>query len=70
MGGLSFMHILLILIVVLIFFGPSRLPQLGQSIGEAIRGFKKGIDGNEIDVTDSTKSEKLKEGDKKPEDKA
>ncbi|MCX7978183.1 MAG: twin-arginine translocase TatA/TatE family subunit [Bdellovibrionaceae bacterium] len=47
MGGLSFSHILLLAIILLIIFGPSRLPQLGQSLGKAIRGFKEGL--NEID---------------------
>ncbi|MES2963817.1 MAG: twin-arginine translocase TatA/TatE family subunit, partial [Bdellovibrionota bacterium] len=53
--GLSGMHILLLVVVILVFFGPSRLPGLGKSVGEAIRGFKKGMDGsdNEIDVTKS-----------------
>ena len=36
-------ELILILVVVLILFGPSKLPGLGKSIGEAIRGFKKGI---------------------------
>ena len=49
--GLSPMHLILILGVVLLLFGPSRLPGLGKGIGEAIRGFKKGIRGDEIDVT-------------------
>jgi sec-independent protein translocase protein TatA len=53
MGGLSITHILFIGIVLLVFFGPSRLPGLGKSMGEAIRGFKKGIQGDEIDVTDA-----------------
>lgn len=48
MGEFSITHILLVAIVVLIFFGPSRLPALGQSIGKAIRGFKQGL--NEIDA--------------------
>jgi sec-independent protein translocase protein TatA len=39
-------EIILILVVALLFFGPSRLPSLGKSVGEAIRGFKKGISGN------------------------
>jgi sec-independent protein translocase protein TatA len=56
--GVSVWQILIILLVVLLFFGPQRLPGLGKSIGEAIRGFKKGLDDNEIDVTAS--SEKLK----------
>lgn len=47
MGSMSFTHILLLLLIILIFFGPSKLPQLGQSLGKAIRGFKEGL--NEID---------------------
>lgn len=38
-------EIILILVVALLFFGPSRLPSLGKSVGEAIRGFKKGLSG-------------------------
>ena len=34
---------LVVLALALLFFGPSKLPQLGASLGEAIRGFKKGI---------------------------
>ena len=48
MGEFSLMHLLVIAILALIFFGPSRLPQLGQSIGKAIRGFKQGL--TEIDA--------------------
>lgn len=57
-----------ILIVVgifaILFLGPKRLPGIGKSMGEAIRGFKKGITDDEIDVTDSaqeTKREQLEE---------
>ena len=48
MGEFSLTHILLLAVIVLIFFGPSRLPALGQSLGKAIRGFKSGL--NEIDA--------------------
>ena len=48
MGEFSITHLLLLGIIALIFFGPSRLPQLGQGLGKAIRGFKQGL--NEIDV--------------------
>ena len=51
MGGFSILHLILVLVIVLVFFGPSRLPGLGKSLGEAIRGFKKGLDSDEIDVT-------------------
>jgi sec-independent protein translocase protein TatA len=48
MGEFSLTHLLLIAVIFLLFFGPSRLPQLGQSLGKAIRGFKQGL--NEIDA--------------------
>lgn len=48
MGEFSLSHILILTLILLIFFGPSRLPALGQSIGKAIRGFKQGL--NEIDT--------------------
>jgi sec-independent protein translocase protein TatA len=36
-------HLLLILFVALIVFGPKKLPELGKGLGEAIRGFKKSL---------------------------
>jgi len=54
--GLSIWHLLLFLGIVLLFFGPSRLPGLGKSLGEGLRNFKKGLTGSsDIDVTDSAK---------------
>ena len=43
MGEFSLPHLLILLLILLIFFGPSRLPQLGSSLGKAIRGFKEGL---------------------------
>ena len=48
MGEFSITHLLILALILLIFFGPSRLPALGQSIGKAIKGFKQGL--NEIDT--------------------
>lgn len=45
--NLGVMEIGLILVVVLLMFGPSKLPSLGKSLGEAIKGFKKGL--NDLD---------------------
>ena len=42
---LGFGEIMVVLALALLFFGPSKLPQLGASLGEAIRGFKKGVSG-------------------------
>lgn len=54
MGEFSFTHLLLIALIMLIFFGPSRLPALGQSIGKAIRGFKQGLNEIDADAKDVT----------------
>ncbi len=47
MFGYSWGPILIILLIVLILFGPKRLPELGESIGRAIRSFKKAHDESE-----------------------
>lgn len=40
-GSLGFTEMILILFIVLIVFGAGKLPQLGEGIGKAIKGFKK-----------------------------
>ncbi len=45
MGGMSIIHWVILGVIAMFFFGPSRLPKMGQSLGEAIRGFKKGLEG-------------------------
>ena len=45
---LGFQELLLVLVIVLIIFGATKLPQLGKGLGEGIRNFKKGMqDENE-----------------------
>jgi sec-independent protein translocase protein TatA len=44
MFGYGWGPILIILVIVLLLFGPKRLPELGDSIGKAIRSFKKAHD--------------------------
>ncbi len=48
MGEFSIVHWAVVIVIVLLFFGPSKLPQLGKSLGEAIRDFKKGV--SELDA--------------------
>ncbi len=43
MFGLGMPELIIILIIVLVIFGANRLPQLGEGLGKAIKGFKKGI---------------------------
>lgn len=37
------MHLLVILVIVLIIFGPGKLGELGSSLGKAIKGFQKAL---------------------------
>jgi sec-independent protein translocase protein TatA len=46
MLGLRPMEVVLIAFALLLLFGASRLPQLGSSLGSAIRNFKKGFSGD------------------------
>jgi sec-independent protein translocase protein TatA len=43
MFGLRLPELLLILLVVVLLFGANKLPQLGQGLGETIRGFRKAL---------------------------
>lgn len=44
-GGLGVPELLILLLIVLLFFGAKRLPEIGRSLGEGIRGFKDSIEG-------------------------
>jgi sec-independent protein translocase protein TatA len=47
MFGLGLQELLVILVIALVIFGPSKLPQIGSGLGKAIRDFKKGVSGDE-----------------------
>jgi sec-independent protein translocase protein TatA len=46
MGSMSPIHWLIVLLVVLLVFGPKRLASLGKGMGEGIRSFREGISGD------------------------
>jgi sec-independent protein translocase protein TatA len=50
--GIGFPELLIVLCIVLVVFGAGKLPEIGTSLGKALRGFKKGMaEPDEIDVT-------------------
>jgi sec-independent protein translocase protein TatA len=56
MGGFSFWHFMFFGAILLLVFGPKRLPELGKALGDSVRNYKKGVKGeSDIDVTDSVK---------------
>jgi sec-independent protein translocase protein TatA len=46
-GSLGFGEILLILLIVILIFGSSRIAELGRGLGEGIRNFKKSVRGDD-----------------------
>jgi sec-independent protein translocase protein TatA len=55
MFGLGVGELVLVVLILMLFFGPKKLPQLGKGIGEAIREFKKA--GSEL-RSDSDKDQR------------
>jgi sec-independent protein translocase protein TatA len=48
-GWISPWELLLLALVVLLVFGPKRLPEMGRSLGKGMREFKTAITGNDDD---------------------
>ena len=46
-GSLGVPELLIILLIVIIIFGASKLPQLGKGIGQGLRNFKESVKGDE-----------------------
>lgn len=44
-------ELVIILVIVLIIFGPGKLPSIGKALGDSIRSFKRATSDDEIDVT-------------------
>lgn len=57
LGMTSIWHWLIVLVIVLVIFGPGKLPQIGEGLGRGIRNFKKSV--NEADEIEVEKREKL-----------
>ena len=56
-GSLGGWELIIILVVVLVIFGPKRLPEMGRSLGKAIREFKSAGKEVQKEFTDSIDTE-------------
>ncbi len=73
MGSLSPIHWLLVIVVLLLVFGPTRLAGAGKGLGEGIKAFKKGLTDEEEDAAKKAAEESKqldKTADKADGDKA
>lgn len=57
MPNIGFSELVIVLIIVVIIFGASRLPQLGKGLGEGIRNFKSSVREGREDEGDAEPSE-------------
>ncbi|WP_424952114.1 Sec-independent protein translocase subunit TatA/TatB [Deinococcus sp.] len=59
MPNLGFPEIMIILVVALLVFGPKKLPDLGRSLGNGIREFRKGTQGLKAELEGSLKPDEV-----------
>ncbi len=57
-GGLGMSEILLIALVVLLFFGGKKIPELMKGLGKGVKSFKDGMNEVEKDVKETMKEDK------------
>ena len=56
-GGLGFQEVLLIALVVLLFFGGKKIPEMMKGLGKGVKAFKDGMKDIETDVKIETTEE-------------
>ena len=68
--GMGMPELVVILVVVLLIFGPKNLPKLGASLGRTVKNVRDGIDGKELDEGQITEDadEEEDEGDEEEEE--
>lgn len=57
-------EVILIVLVILLFFGPKRIPDLMKSIGKGIRSFKEGVSNIEKEIKTDVETPDKKEEEK------
>jgi sec-independent protein translocase protein TatA len=74
LGGVGAPELIIILVIILVLFGPKRLPQLGKSLGKTMKAIREGAEGklgeaDEDEDADATAAPKKAESEAKVESK-
>jgi sec-independent protein translocase protein TatA len=56
--GLGTTELIIILVIVLVLFGPKRLPQLGKSLGKTVKSMRDGLEGKDEESVEAEEAEK------------
>lgn len=70
--SIGWQELMIVLVIVLVLFGPKRLPQLGKTLGKTMRSIREGVEGK-LDDGDDDETDvpgKSEAAEKKTEDKA
>lgn len=60
LGSIGMTEILVIALIVLLFFGGKKIPELMKGIGKGVRSFKEGVKGIEDELKDDAETEQKK----------
>ena len=67
-GSLGLFEILIILVAVLLIFGPKRLPDMARGLGQSIREFRKSVRDVQKDIQDDKEAEAVQAKTTEPSD--
>lgn len=64
-GNLGISELLVVAVLVLLLFGPRRLPEIGRTVGQALREFKRGMNEVKRELDEMDRSTRSREGDRR-----
>ena len=59
--GIGWQELLIVLVIVLVIFGASRVPEVGRALGKGIREFRSSVTGKDEETKDEPKAEEKSE---------